>query len=260
MRLNKREMSRSKGFSSIRVISCRAATIALCLAGVGLGGCSSTVVDKLEAARRGDPEEMRQAITEIGRTLYAMEQDGVPYDEGAWSAVEYLKEIAAGKVNSLNRAQALSALGRLKRADVGQLFVRSLTDPFWLVRFEAARAIYQNPAEDAKPLIDQLKKERFVEVRVELARAVIAIGSTESLKALLLVLLDQTGRYGALKLKVYDGVVKLSGKSFALEDRESWKQYYVERFPPTKSIETDSPPSPAASPDGARALDSAPLK
>jgi HEAT repeat protein len=227
------------------------------LAGV-LASCSSTVVDKLEAAKRGDPEDMREAITEIGQKLHAMEQSGIPYDEGALSAVEYLKEIVGQRVDPLNRAQALSALGRLKRPEVGQLYVRSLTDSFWLVRFEAVKAIYRNPRPDtARPLIKQLKTERFVEVRIELVRALIAVGTEDSLKTMLEILLDRTFRYSAMKLKAYDGVVQMSGENYALRDIESWEKFYAKRFPLAESIEPISPATPLDRSGDARTLNSA---
>lgn len=217
-----------------------------------LAGCSSTVVDKLEAARRGDPEDMREAITEMGDKLYAMERSAIPYDDGARSAVEYLKEITEQKVDPLNRAQALKALGRLQRPDVGQLYVRSLSDPFWLVRLEAAKAIYRNHHPDAaQPLISQLEAERFVEVRIELLRALIAVGTDECLKTVLEILLDRTGRYSAMKLKAYDGVVEMSGRTYALKDIESWEAFYAERFPAAQSIPPVGPPDTPSDPSGA---------
>lgn len=223
-----------------------------------LASCSSTVVDKLEAAKRGDPEDMREAITEIGQKLYAMEQSGVPYDEGALSAVEYLKEIVEQKVDPLNRAQALAALGLLKRPEVGQLYVRSLTDAFWVVRFEAAKAIYRNPQPDtAQPLITQLKKERFDVVRIEMVRALVAIGTEDSLKTMLEILLDLTGRYSAMKLKAYDGAVKMSGKTYALKDRESWEKFQAKRFPPAESIQPGGSPTQPEPAGDARTVDSA---
>ncbi len=263
MNLNTRETTRSIGVEVDRprmrrtTIAALAGVTAVILAG-SLPGCGSTVVDKLQAAQRGDPEGMREAITEIGQKLYAMERDGIPYDEGALSAVEFLKELADQNVASLNRAQALSALGRLKRPEVGQLYVRSLTDSFWLVRFEAAKAIYRNPRPDtAQPLIKQLKTERFVEVRIELVRALIAVGTEDSLKIMLEILLDRTFRYSAMKLKAYDGVVQMSGENYALRDIESWEKFYAKRFPLAESIEPISPATPLDRSGDARTLDSA---
>ena len=263
MKLNTRETTRSIGVEVDRprmrrtTIAALAGVTAVILAG-SLTGCGSTVVDKLQAAQRGDPEGMREAITEIGQKLYAMERDGIPYDEGALRAVEYLKELVDQKVAPLNRAQALSALGRLKRPEVGQLYVRSLTDSFWLVRFEAAKAIYRNPRPDtAQSLIKQLNTERFVEVRIELVRALIAVGTKDSLKIMLEILLDRTFRYSAMKLKAYDGVVQMSGKNYALRDTESWKKFYAELFPLPASIEPISPATPLDPSGDARTLDSA---
>lgn len=260
---NRRDRARSKRMAVGRGRERRRETalvnvLLVMVAALPLTSCSSTVVDKLEAARRGDPEDMREAITEIGEKLYAMEGNGIPYDEGALSAVEYLKEIVEQKVDPINRAQALSALGRLQRPEVGQLYVRSLTDSFWLVRLEAAKAIYRNPhPENAEPLVEQLKKERYVEVRIELLRALIAVGTDLSLKTVLEILLDPTGRYNAMRLKAYNGAVRLSGKTYALKDNKSWNDFYIERYRPAESIEPESPPSSAEPSGAARAPQSA---
>ena len=137
-----------------------------------LTSCETTLIDKLYAARNGDPEDMREAIVGIGEVLYSMEQNGVPYNKAALEAVEYLKEIVTSKADPLNRAQALAALASLTRPKVGELFVISLRDRFWLVRYEAARGISTNPSpEMTDPVIAQLHRETQSEVRGELVNA-----------------------------------------------------------------------------------------
>ena len=154
-RLNKLGSFRSNACETALRLSRATGLLAAWIAWVPIGGCSTTVVDQLGKGRQGNSNDIREAITEIGEKLYTMEQNGVPYDEEHLSAIEYLKEITERKADPLNRSQALYALGKLRRPDVGRLFVQSLPDSFWLVRFEAAKAISQNPhPEDAAPLID----------------------------------------------------------------------------------------------------------
>jgi len=199
-----------------------------------LTSCETTLIDKLYAARNGDPEDMREAIVGIGEVLYSMEQNGVPYNKAALEAVEYLKEIVTSKADPLNRAQALAALASLTRPKVGELFVISLRDRFWLVRYEAARGISTNPSpEMTDPVIEQLHRETQSEVRVELVKALTTLGHDAALETLLALLLDGTGRYDTVKLMVWEGVVEFSGKEFPLEDYGSWKKYSQERFPKT---------------------------
>lgn len=209
-----------------------------------VAGCATSLVDKLYQARNGDPDDMREAITGIGEVLYAMEQEGVDYDEAGLEAVRYLIEVVTSKAaNPLNRSQALSALGRLQRPDVSDLFTDSLADRFWLVRLEAAKAIIRHPNPEAAPIvIEQLLQEPRVEVRIELVRNLLEFGPDESLETLLRLHLDQTGRYDAMRLKIYSGLLKFSGEDFPLEDELSWKNYYDALVAESESSSSAAPP------------------
>jgi HEAT repeat protein len=218
-----------------------------CLAAAG---CASSVNDILQEAKRGDPESVRAAVVELGQVLAAKEQAGYPYDEGDEEAIRYLEDVARSSSDPLNRGRAVSSLALLKRPRLTSLYVAALDDASWLVQMEAARALEWNPDPGASTaLARRLGEENRMEVRLLLLRAIQACGGEVALKALLEAFLDGSSKFRNLKLTVYDGVRKLSGKSFEFEDLAGWRGFYEERFPVEKHV----PEAPAAggSPGGA---------
>ncbi len=209
---------------------------ALAALGVAVGAtvaCSSTLVDQLEAARRGDPQDVRAATTALGEMLRAREAERIPYDEGALKAVEYLEEVARSEGDPIQRAQAVAALSRLEQPKIEDLLADSLSDSSWLVRLEAAKGWLRRPAASASaPLARQLRREERVEVRLEIVRALAAVGGPEALRVLLELFLDvdATGRYQSIRLTLYDGLVQLSGEKIPFEQTEAWKQLYETKF------------------------------
>lgn len=196
-------------------------------------GCAENVNDILEEAENGDPESVKEAVILLGEILSQKERAGYPYSDGDNAAIEYLKKVAESSPDATNRARALSSLGRLKRPNLGDLYVKCLEDKSsWLVRKEAADALRQNPnPQAAAPLARQIEVETRTEVRIPIIKALEGAGGEEALKALLQVFLDRSTRFRAMKLATYDSLRKLSGKNFEFEDIPSWRKYYEERFP-----------------------------
>ena len=109
------------------------------------------------------------------------------------------------------------------------VYLQALRDgpALWIVRLEAAKAIAAHPApEAAGPLASQLDEEPRLEVRLEVVRALRAVGGPDALKAVLQALLDGSSRFRAMKLVAYDAACALSGKTFPMEDAISWRRYY----------------------------------
>ncbi len=206
---------------------------------VGLSGCASSVNDYLVEARRGDPESVTEAVVNVGKLLREKEGRGVTFDRGDEEAVKYLTEVAEIGKNAVNRASAIDSLSHLRRPRLTSLFLRRLEDKSWGVQLEAARALSRNPDPEALPaLTKRLDDEIRIEVRLEIVKALAAVGGEEALRTLLDALLYPSGRYGEIRLTVFDSVRQLSGKDFGLAELERWSRYKSERFPVPKP--TDS--------------------
>ena len=219
----------------------------VCLSLLGLFGCASSVNDYLVEARRGDPESVQEAVVNVGRLLREKEERGVPYDKGDEDAVKYLTEVAEIGKDAVNRASAVDNLSHLRRPRLTSLYVRRLEDKSWSVQLDAAKALARNPDPEAVPALSKrLLDEIRLEVRLEVVKALTAIGGEESLKSLLDAFLDPSGRYAGIQLTVYDGARKLSGKDYGQGDRERWRRYRSERFPTPKE---PSASASAGSPD-----------
>ncbi len=132
-----------------------------------LAGCARSVNDYLAEATTNDPEAVREAVIAIGGVLFHKEAGRIPFDKADEKAVLYLKDVAAGSPVPVNRAAAIAALGKVRQAEGGDVFLAGLRDPFWLCRLESARAMELEPAERfAEPLRDALKAETRPEVRI----------------------------------------------------------------------------------------------
>jgi HEAT repeat protein len=228
-----------------------AASAAIC-------GCAGNVNDSLEEARRGDPEAIRESVVLLGDLLRQKEKADYPYDKADLEAVQYLREVAEKSGDEVNRACAIDALAKLLRPDATDLFIGRLEDPSWIVQLESAKALAQHPqAKAAAPLVKRLEEETRMEVRLEILKALAAVGGDDALRAILAAFLDRTARYKNMRLAAYDGLRKLSGKEYAFEEIEKWRAFQGERFPPAAGKPSDKPDEkdlglPAVSPSSAR--------
>lgn len=215
----------------------------------GLAGCASSVNDYLVEARRGDPESVQEAVVNVGRLLREKEDRGIPYDKGDEDAVKYLTEVAEIGKDAVNRASAVDNLSHLRRPRLTNIYVRRLEDRSWSVQLDAAKALARNPDADSVPALSKrLDDEIRVEVRLEIVKALTAIGGEPALRKLLEALLDPSGRYAAIRLTVHDGVRKLSGKEFGLGEHERWTRFQAERFPLQSEPAPPLQPAPAGDP------------
>jgi HEAT repeat protein len=229
--------------------------------GILLASCAGNINDTLEEARRGDPESIRRSVVEIGNLLAQKEASNNPYDEGDAAAINFLRDVAEKSPDSLNRASAIDSLSRLKRLDMSQLYVTSLEDKTWIVQLESARALQAQPRPSAaEPLAQRLEADLRLEVRLEILKALQAVGGERALRALLEAFLDTSPRYENIRLATYDGVRALSGKNYPLEDTVSWQTFHEERFPTerppgdpgTKPLEGGARETPAGAPASGR--------
>lgn len=229
----------------------------LAILGTLLSSCAGNINDTLEEARRGDPESIRRSVVEIGNLLAQKEASNHQFDEGDAAAISFLRDVAERSPDSLNRASAIDSLSRLKRPDVSQIYVASLEDKTWIVQLEAARALQARPEPAAaEPLAQKLEGDLRLEVRLEILKALQAIGGERALRALLEAFLDSSHRYENIRLATYDGVRALSGKNYPLEDMVSWRMLHEERFPRerpsggtgTKPLEGGAKETPAGAP------------
>ncbi|MCZ6793878.1 MAG: HEAT repeat domain-containing protein [Planctomycetota bacterium] len=210
-------------------------------------GCRGTVNDYLLLARKGDQEEVRDAIQQIGELLHAKEAEGYSLGEGDWQAVEYLKAAALGHRDFVSRMAALSALAELKDPRADDVFLQALADEQWGVRFDAAKALTRHQPQGASAtLATSLEKEVQPEVRLYIIKALINIADREALRVLLDVFLDHGERFQHNKLNAYDGIRRISGLDIPFEDTERWEAYQEREFP------RPAPPTrpPAGDPEG----------
>jgi len=195
-------------------------------------GCATDVHTTLVEAQRGDPGSVRIAVIELGVLLSAKEELGYPYDEGDQAAIRYLREVAEQSKDALNRANAIDSLRRLKRPEFTDLYLAVLRDPSWVVQIEAVKALKERREPRAvKSLSDRLEDDIRMEVRVEILKALAAIGGAQALESLLFVFLDPSDRYENMKLAAYDGLRLLSSENFAFQDKGAWEEYQERRFP-----------------------------
>lgn len=212
----------------------------LCLLGAG---CATSVNDYLVEARRGDPESIHQAVIQVAQLLDEKEERGIPFDAGDEEAMKYLTEVADTGQDAVNRASAVDGLSRLTRPGLTELYLRRLEDRSWSVQLEAAKALARNPAPEAvEPLVRRLEAEVRNEVRLEILKALAATGGERALKVLLDAFLERSARYANMKLTIHDGLKRLSGQAFRVDEVESWRSFQLERFPPLKPA--DPAPEP----------------
>jgi HEAT repeat protein len=221
-------------------------------------GCARSVNDYLAEARSGSPSAVKDAVVAIGQILYHKESAGIPYDKADQEAVLYLKEVAATDSVPMDRAEAVSSLGPLRKADASDVIIASLKDPFWLVRYQAVRFMGLSGDEKyAQPLRDLLAGEARAEVRLEVVKALGLIKGPIALRTLLEVFL--TPGEGGLDPQVlaYMAIRDLTGmdQGFA-EARTKWREFYRSKFGELPG----SGPPPAAEGGGTAAPRPAPEK
>jgi len=231
MRVEPPSPSRPLPVTVIRALSLLLRLLLVGLPWILAEGCASSVNDCLAEMQYGDPDSVRAATIEVGELISQKELAGYPLDEGDREAIALLRDLAGKNHDSILRACAVSSLGRLTSPDSMDVFLQALQDnsTMWVVRLEAAKAIAAHPAPTAAgPLVKQMEDEQRLEVRLEILKALRAVGGMESLKILLKVFLDNSTRFRNMKLATYEAICALSGKTFALEDSASWKKYYDE--------------------------------
>lgn len=208
----------------------------LAVALVFLPGCQRSLSSIILVLKNpsADTETVRENVVALGDYLAEKEVSGRPFDEGERLAVELLKDVVANKNQALvNRMSALSALRRLRSVDLIDLYVETLDDDHWGVRWEAAKCLVAHPDPRAsRKLGERLRKEQQPEVVLDIVKALAAIGDRTSLRSLLeAFLFDPTGRYRGHRLKIHGTLKRLSGRDHAITEDEKWRQYYEEEFP-----------------------------
>ena len=193
--------------------------------------CQATVNELLLRASQGDVEARRQSIVELGDLLAEKESSGFPFHEGELQALEFLREVAVRDPEAMNRMRAISSLRGLHQHESTDIYIESLRSPHWIVRWEAAKALRDQPVEDAAGvLVERLRDEPRAEVLIDIVKALAAIGNHEALGGLLQVYLDKSGRFRDNKLKAYEALVEVSGKSYGFEDYEEWLSYWQSNY------------------------------
>ena len=223
------------------------------------GGCARNVNDYLAEARSGEPGAVKDAVVAIGDLLYRKEAARLAFSPADQEAIGYLKDVAGSSPIPINRAVALGSLARLKKAQAGDIFLASIKDPFWPVRFEAARAMeYQSEERFAAPLHELIARETRPEVRLEAVKALGKIRSPVAVKALLEVFLEPGEAAQDTQLQAYLALKEQTSLSYGFDDRKMWDDYYREHFgtPPAAGAGPapeggGTPPGPAAGRAGA---------
>ncbi len=214
----------------------------------GLVSCRATITEILQRASQGDPDSKREAIVRLGELLAQKEASGFTFNEGELGALEYIKDVASQDPEAMNRMRAITALRGLKSFDFTEIYLDALKAPYWGVRWEAAKALRDRPRADASPaILARLRAESRPEVLVDLVKCLAAIGDRTSVRGLLEVYLDRSGRYRDNRLKAYEALARLSGRDWAYEEYERWDEYYRLNFPPgdKKPVESGRKASPA---------------
>ncbi len=241
-------MKREKMIRRIAAASAAAARLAsgfVLLASLAAPGCARSVNDYLAEARSNAPAAVKEAVVAIGDILYRKESAGIPFDGADREAILYLKDVANADTIPINRAAAIAALGRLAKADAGDVFSSGLKDPFWLSKFEAARAMGLQPGEKfAEALRDLLGKETRPEVRLEIVRALGRIKGPVALRTLLEVFLNRSEGVKDPQVLAYVALREMTGLSYGFDEVRSWDKLYKSKFG------GESGPPPAVSPPG----------
>lgn len=194
-------------------------------------GCSGTINEYLLQARKGDADEVQEAVLMIGRLLVEKEREGYTFDDGDLAALEFLQATAIDHPDPVCRMRSLHQLRRFEKIDSSDVFLGALDDEMWGVRLEAARSLTERPAPDSSHILrKRVEDENQWEVRIELLDALSRIGDRVALRTLLEVFLDETGRYRYSKIEAYDRIRALTREEYAREDVDSWQEYYDRTF------------------------------
>lgn len=226
-------------------------------------GCRGTINDYVEEARLGDADSVREAVVHLGEFLRAKEVDRRPFDDADREAIAYLRQIVREAGEAQTRAGAIDALASLEAPGAleGDILLKALEDPSWVVQMEAARALALRPRKDAAPaLAAKLRGEITLEAQIQVVKALRAAGGEEAISALLDAFLDPATKYTRTHLAIYRGLQTLSGKDYPVTDMESWRSYSSERkaalvdpgTPPTMPEPTPGPDpekAPAKTPE-----------
>ena len=148
-------------------------------------GCGRTVNDVLKEAQSGSPEDVQAAISVLGSLLGQKERSKIDFDEGDRAAIEFLRNVGLESSMRSHRALAIAALGELQSVDATDIFLKTLDDELWLARLNSVRALRLHAREEfVPPLRNRLESETEVDVRIEIVKALAAIGNDEAIEAL----------------------------------------------------------------------------
>jgi HEAT repeat protein len=225
-------------------------------------GCARSVNDYLAEASGGSPVSVREAVVAIGGILYRKEASGIAFDKADEGALLYVKDVASSReAVPINRAAAIRALGRLRKAAAADIHLSALSDPFWLVRLEAVRALGVWPEERfSGPLRERLTIEPRPEVRLEIVKVLGKVKGPLAVRTLLEVFLDRTDGSRDPQVQAFLALREMTGLTYTFDEVEKWKGFYVSLHgeePPARIL-PDGAPGEAKKPAEAKAPAAAP--
>ena len=235
-----------------RAGACRRRAVRLGVAAAGAAaalacGCAASLNEYLLMAQKGDEQQVREAIVGIGEELRERQHAGYAFSEGEVQAVAYLKDVAIAHRDPISRMEAISALAGLDDPGAERVFLETIDDDHFGVRWESAKALTRHPVAGSSPVLTQrIVEEPKPEVRIDLIRALIAVGDRQALRTLLEIFLEQaslehSGRYAYNQLTIYEGIREISGLEHPFEEWAAWKEFYEREF----HAETRPEPEPA---------------
>jgi len=214
----------------------------LVVAAALVSSCGASINEHLLLARHGDIVEVREAIVGIGGELASRQSAGFTLDEGELEAVAFLRDVAERHSDPVSRMAAISALSLLRDPTSTDTFLRVLDDAHFGVRWEAAKALAAQPSPRAVEALEaRLEAEPRAEVRLDLIKALIAIGDRPAIAALLRAFLDLSDRYGTFRSTIHRGLVELTGREYPLVDERAWREYAEQELGESTSKRTATP-------------------
>jgi len=190
-----------------------------------LASCASSPNELVVRISKGDDAGKSDAIVELGALLAAKDASSFPFSDGDREALGLLRDVALQDLEPLHRMLAISALKGLSRFDHLDVYLEGLESTYWGVRLEAAKALVVHPDPRALArIVERTRRESNRVVLVDLVKALVEYDDRETLRTLLTMFLDVTGRYEDHQLKIYDAVRRLSGKSWAITQRTLWRE------------------------------------
>lgn len=213
------------------------------LALLAAAGCARGVNDHLAEARTGEPQAVSEAVIAIGQILERKEDAELPFNAADEEALAYIKDVAFSNQLAANRARALRALSRLRRAAAGDAFRAGIKDSFWLARLQAVQGMgLQSEEGYAEPLRDLLNRETRPEVRQAAVTALGHIRSPLALKTLLEVFLHRGEGAQDPQVLAYPIIREMTGLNHGFEDLTTWQEYFTRTFGEIRKAPDVPPP------------------